>query len=233
MIKYHLVENQLTDRADDFMAQTQSAASFDKEAIIERALQRGTLTTKTDILAAWNVVEETIVDIIEEGNTVAIPLIHTSFSISGVFNGPMDSFDHLRHKLNINISKGTLLRNAQNNVKLEKTDASAPALHILEVKDSVSGVVNGTLTPGGVLEVYGGHLKVEGTDPTCGFFFVNSAGEATKAVTIVQNKPSTVIVMIPILPVGTYHVKIITQFNGNTQTKRPRECTFDHELTVS
>jgi len=233
MVKYHLVKNQLTDRLDDFMAQTQSAATFDKEAVIDRALQRGTLTTRTDILAAWNVVEETIVDIIEEGNTVAIPLIHTSFSISGVFNGPMDSFDHLRHKLNINISKGTLLRDAQENVKLEKTDALAPSLHILEVKDSVSGVVNDVLTPGGVLEIYGSHMKVEGSDPLCGIFFVDSAGVETKVTTIVQNKPSTLIAMIPVLEVGVYHVKLVTQFNGNTDTKRPREYTFDQELTLS
>lgn len=233
MVKYHLTENHLTDRADDFTAQVQALTSFNKDAIIKRILQSGTLVTRTDVLASWNVIEETIVAILEEGNTVTTPLFHASFSISGVFDGPMDSFDHLRHKLNINVSKGSSLRTAQNNVKLEKTDAFATAsLYIMEVKDSVSGVVNDVLTPSGVLEIYGSHIKIEGSDASCGLYFVNSEGVAIKAVTIVQNKPSTVIAMIPTLAVGVYHVKIVTQFNGSVEVKQAREYTFDHQLTV-
>ena len=233
MVKYHLIENRLTDRADDFMAQTQSAAAFDRDAVIDRILQRGTLLTKTDILAVLNSFEETIIDIIQEGNTVSMPLFHTAFSISGVFNGPMDAFDQLRHKLNINLSKGSLIREAQSTIKLEKTDTVAPSLYILEVKDSVSGAVNGSLTPSGVLEIYGSHIKLEGSDPNCGIYFVNGLGEETKVVTIVQNKPSTVIVAIPALAAGVYQIKIVTQYNGGSQTKRPRDYTFDHDLTVS
>lgn len=233
MVKYHLLENQLTGRSDDFMAQTQSAASFDKEAVIKRMLDSGTLLTKTDILPVLNKWEEAVIAIILEGNTVTMPLFHTSFSISGVFDGPMDSFDHLRHKLNINISKGSLLRNVQNDIKLEKTNAVAPALYILEVKDSVSGLVNTILSTGGVLEVYGSHMKIDGSNPNCGLYFVDSAGVSTKAITIVQNKPSTVIVMIPSLEAGSYRVKLITQYNGSIATKQTREYTFEHSLTVS
>lgn len=233
MIKYHLTENQLTDRADDFMAQAQSVANFDLEAIIARMLQRGTLVTKTDILPVLNNFEETIVDILKEGNSISLPLFHASFSISGVFNGPMDSFDASRHKLNINVSKGILLRDAQSTIKLEKTDTVAPALYILEVKDSVSGLVNQTLTPSGVLEIYGSHIKIDGTDSTCGLYFVDAAGEETKASTIVHNKPSTLIVAIPALAAGVYQIKLITQFNGSSLTKRPREYYFDHDLTVA
>jgi len=201
--------------------------------VIDRALQRGTLETRTDLIAAWNVLEETIVDIVTEGNTVATPLLHIGFSISGVFNGPLDSFDHLRHQLNINLSKGTLLRDAQDDVKLEKTDAVAASMYVLEVKDSISGAINESLTPSGVLVIYGSQIKIEGSDSACGLYFVNSEGVAIKAVTIVQNKPSTVIAVIPALAAGMYRLKLVTQFNGHTEAKRPREYTFDHELTVS
>jgi hypothetical protein len=33
-----------------------------------------------------------------EGCTFNLPMFHTSFSISGVFDGPLDSFDHNRHR---------------------------------------------------------------------------------------------------------------------------------------
>ena len=56
-----------------------------------------------------------------DGEAINLPLINTSFSISGVFDSPMDAFDGNRHKLNLNITKGVLLREAEKKVKLQKT----------------------------------------------------------------------------------------------------------------
>ena len=50
VLKYSLVENLLTERPDDFLAQTHSMGSLDKNAIIDRMLKRGTLLTRTDII---------------------------------------------------------------------------------------------------------------------------------------------------------------------------------------
>ena len=49
MLKYSLVENQMTDRANDYSAIIHSTGSLDKEAIITRMLHKGTLATRTDI----------------------------------------------------------------------------------------------------------------------------------------------------------------------------------------
>ena len=84
MLKYTLQENLLTERPDDYMAQTIATRSYDKEAIIALILRRGTLLTRTDVLAVLNGLEETVADIIKDGGTVNLPLFNTSFSISGV-----------------------------------------------------------------------------------------------------------------------------------------------------
>ncbi|MDO5664090.1 MAG: DNA-binding domain-containing protein, partial [Bacteroidia bacterium] len=93
MLKYTLQENLLTERSDDFMAQTIATRAYTKEDVITLILRRGTLLTRTDVLAAMNGVEEAIADIVRDGGTVNLPLFNTSFSISGVFEGPMDTFD--------------------------------------------------------------------------------------------------------------------------------------------
>ena len=98
MLKYSLLEMLLTDRPDDYSAQTHSIATLDKEAIIKRMLNRGTLLTRTDILAVLNGFEETIAEALLEGYSVTHPLFNTSFSISGVFESPLDTFDGNRHK---------------------------------------------------------------------------------------------------------------------------------------
>ncbi len=235
MIKYHLLENFLTANADDYTAQVISAGSFDKEAIVDRMLQRGTLITKTDILAVLNSYEETIVDVITEGNNVALPLYQTGFSISGVFEGAMDTFDPERHSLNITINKGTLLRDAQSDVKMEKTTSVASTFSIIEVRDAVSGTANTKLTPNGIMEICGSNIKVVGDNPDCGIYLVNANGSETKVSVIAQNKPSTIMCMIPQLSVGTYKVKVVTQFGsgGERTLKEPRTAQFERNLVVS
>ena len=60
MLKYSLSENLLTERPDDYSAQAQPTASHDREAIINRMLQRGTLVNRTDIVAVLNNLEAII-----------------------------------------------------------------------------------------------------------------------------------------------------------------------------
>jgi len=233
MLQYSLTENLLTGRADNFTALTQSEGSFDKEAIITEMLRRGSLLTRTDILAVLNGYEETITNIIHDGGTVNTPLFNTSFSISGVFEGPMDAFDGNRHKLNVNLTKGILLRDIESQVAFEKTGTVVPQPTILEVKDSVSGKVNEQLTPGGVVELMGVNIKIVGENADCGLWFVPASGEAMKAQVIVQNKPSSLIAMIPNLSAGTYTLKEVTQYSGSNLLKSPKTSFFNKTLTVS
>ena len=233
MLKYSLIENLLTERPDDYTALVQPASSYDKEAVIAALLRRGTSLTRTDILAVLNGIEETVTDIIETGGTINTPLICTSFSISGVFEGPLDTFDATRHKLNINITKGTLLRDLEAKIALEKTSAVSPQPQILEVKDSVSGKVNEILTPNGVVELFGNNIKIAGDNADCGLWFVPDSGEALKAQVVIQNKPSTLIAMIPALTAGTYTLKVVTQHTGGVLLKQPKICIFDKSLVVA
>lgn len=233
MLKYNLVENLLTERPDDYAAQTIPVRSYDKEAIINLILRKGTLLTRTDVLAVMNAEEEVITDIIGEGGTINLPLFNTSFSISGVFEGPMDSFDSSRHRLNVNLTKGTLLRRAEGEVRLTKTDTVAPQPAILEVKDVVSGKVNEALTPGGVVQLWGSNLKIAGEHADVGLWFVPETGNAVKAQVLVTNKPSQLIAMIPAtLAAGNYTLRVITQYSGSSLLKTPRTVVSDRGFVV-
>ena len=233
MLKYGLTGNALTERPDDYTAQVYSAGSLDKEAIIERMLRRGTLLTRTDILAVLNGIEEEVSALTREGFTVNMPLLNTSFSISGVFEGPLDSFDPNRHRLYVNLAKGTILRDAETQVALSKTDAMVSQPHILEVKDAISDTVNKMLTPGGVLQLWGSGIKIDGAEDECGLWFVPATGAPIRATVLVQNKPSSIIAAIPALPAGTYTLKVVTRFSGGKLLKQPKVCLFDKPLTVA
>jgi nucleoid DNA-binding protein len=233
MFKYSLVENLLTERPDDYSAQAHSVASLDKEAIITRMLNRGTLLTRTDILAVLNGFEETVAAAILDGNSVNLPLFNTAFSISGVFETPLDTFDGNRHKLNINLTKGILLRDVERKVKFEKTTNPTPLPQIQELRDSVSGTVNEKLTANGVVELRGYNLKIDGDLPACGLWFVSDSGAEIKAEVIIENKPSKIIAMIPPLSDGNYQVKVVTQYTGGGKfLKIPKMFIYPKSLSI-
>ena len=233
MLKYNLVENLLTERPDDYAAQTVPTRSYDKNAVIDLILRRGTLLTRTDVLAVMNGLEETVVDVVRDGGTINLPLFNTSFSISGVFDGPMDSFDSSRHRLNVNLTKGTLLRKAESEVRFAKTDAVTPQPSIVEVRDAVSGATNDVLTPGGVIQLWGANLKIAGDNEANGLWFVPETGDAIKAEVVVTNKLSQLIAMIPALAAGNYTVRVVTQSTGGgVLLKMPRSYVFERTLVV-
>ena len=233
MLKYNLVENLLTERPNDYAAQTVPTRSYDKNAVIDLILRRGTLLTRTDVLAVFNGLEETLADIVKDGGTINLPLFNTSFSISGVFDGPMDSFDSSRHRLNVNLTKGTLLRKAESEVRFAKTDTVTPQPSIVEVRDAVSGATNEALTPGGVIQLWGANLKIAGDNEANGLWFVPETGDAVKAEVVVTNKPSQLIAMIPALAAGNYTVRVVTQSTGGgVLLKTPRSYVFERTLVV-
>ncbi|WP_432963349.1 DNA-binding domain-containing protein [Treponema sp. OMZ 840] len=107
MLKYCLRENLLTAKPDDFMAQVTDSQVFTLDDIIERMVKRGTTVTRTDLAALMQLYTQECTYIVEEGGTLNTPLINTSYSISGVFDGADDGFDAKRHALHLNITAGT------------------------------------------------------------------------------------------------------------------------------
>jgi hypothetical protein len=104
---------------------------------------------------------------------------------------------------------------------------------ILEVKNSVTGKVDETLTSGGAVEIDGVDIKITGDNAACGLYFVNDdSGTETKAATIIQNRPITVLALIPVLPAGNYRVKIVTQYSHNRDLKDPRTTVYGKILQV-
>ena len=231
---YYIVENQMTEPSS-WTAIPAAIASLDKEALISEIINRGSTLTRTDILAVLNATEEVVVKASLNGMTVNLPLFNTMFSISGIFDGTGDFFDENRHKFNINLVKGVLLRDAEKKSKLNKIQPPAEPTRIRELKDSVSQKVNECLTARGIVEIRGYNIKIEGDDPDCGLWFVPENGTQTKAKVIVENKPSKVYAMIPdIDPAnGAYQVKIVTQYTcGGIWLKTPRIFVYPKKLTV-
>ena len=235
MLKYALRENLLTAAPDDFMAQVQDVRSYTLDEIIDLMMEKGSTLTKADVKAVLQIYGEVVSTIIKDGSSVNTPLMNTSLSISGVFNGANDSFDKKRHTVNLNITAGTALKAALGKIKCEKTGTTSTDPYISEVKDIVSGAVNAELTKGGVVQVTGSRLKFDAKDAAQGIFFVPETGAPVRAAVIAENKPARLMAIIPAdLAAGTYYIEVRTKIlEGNKSGKTLKTGRFNKALTVA
>ena len=235
MLKYSLRENLLTPAPDDYMAQAADVRSYTLDEIIDLMMEKGTTLTRADVAATLQVYGEVVSAIIKDGSAVNTPLMNTSMSISGVFDGANDSFDKKRHTVNLNITAGTLLRDAVTKVKCEKTEGVSTDPYITEVTDIVTGTVNTTLTKGGVVQLVGARLKFDAKDTAQGIFFVPETGVPVRAAVIAENKPARLMAIIPAdLAAGTYYIEVRTKIlEGNKSGKTLKTGRFNKALTVA
>ena len=235
MLKYSLRENLLTPAPDDYMAQAADVRSYTLDEIIDLMMEKGTTLTRADVAATLQVYGEVVSAIIKDGSAVNTPLMNTSMSISGVFDGANDSFDKKRHTVNLNITAGTLLRDAASKVKCEKTEGASTDPYITEVTDIVTGTVNTTLTKGGVVQLVGARLKFDAKDAAQGIFFVPETGEAVRAAVIAENNPARLMAIIPAdLAAGTYYIEVRTKIlEGNKSGKTLKTGRFNKAFTVA
>ena len=235
MLKYSLRENLLTPAPDDYMAQAADVRSYTLDEIIDLMMEKGTTLTRADVAATLQVYGEVVSAIIKDGSAVNTPLMNTSMSISGVFDGANDSFDKKRHTVNLNITAGTLLRDAVTKVKCEKTEGASTDPYITEVTDIVTGTANTTLTKGGVVQLVGARLKFDAKDAAQGIFFVPETGEAVRAAVIAENKPARLMAIIPAdLAAGTYYIEVRTKIDmGGKKLKTHKTGRFNKPLTCA
>ncbi len=103
------------------------------------------------------------------------------------------------------------------------------------VTDTVTGLTDGSMTPGDDILISGEKIRVIGDAEGIGVFLVNEEGKATQVTRrLTQNDPKTVIARVPDgLADGFYTLRIVTQYsNSLTLLKAPRVIEYKHQLHV-
>nr|WP_180485630.1 DNA-binding domain-containing protein [Treponema socranskii] len=235
MLKYALRENLLTPAPDNYMAQVADVRSYTLDEIINLMMEKGSSVTRADAAAVLQVYGEVCALLVANGAALNTPLMNASMSISGVFDGANDSFDRRRHAVNLNMTAGTLLRDALASVKCEKTQIASIDPYITEVKDVVSDTVNSALTKGGIVQITGSRLKFDAKDETQGIFFVPETGAPVRATVVAENKPARLTALIPqTLDAGIRYIEIRTKLlDNNKSLKTMKTGRFAKPLTVT
>jgi hypothetical protein len=233
-----LYPNLLTqNNPNDYVARVASDKSLSIPDICKAAVERG--GADISIAAMKHAVELFFKEMayqLCDGFAVNTGWFVASVHIKGVYDSPLDTFDPKRHTVVIELHQGSLLRSELQNITVEVLGVAETGVLIAQVIDVKSGTVNDLLTPNRNLKIAGDKIKIVGDDPSNGVYFINEQGATTKVdqSDIVTNNPSELIIVIPELPAGTYHLSVTTQFtSGARWLNEPRSATFDRPLTVA
>ncbi len=230
-LKFSLFPNHLTTEPGDYMAVTTDKITVGRKEIIARMIRSGSTVTKAEALSVLEEYSRALEEYLKEGASVVTPLYRIVPSISGVFDDRQEAFSADKHRINLNIHPGLRLREIRNDIQVEKVEGRPAQPVPMDILDVVSGSMNDVLSPGGVGDLRGNDLKYDHEDPQQGIFLVASDGTETRMDTIIRNKPSNLIFMIPeSLAAGTYALEVRAILTGITSL---RTGSLEAELTVS
>lgn len=214
-MKYYLTENKLTDESN-YVARVLVERTIDQEALITKMLRKRNLVSKTDIVAVLNSFYEEVIQCINDGDNITLPISNISYSISGVFDSNEESFQEDKHKLHINLNGGRFIKDLTGNIVLKKVKAPPATTEITHVKDINAETVNTSLTSEGIFELNGSRLKVAGEHADIGLYFIAEDATETKVAHLAINSHNKIIAQAPTLAPGDYKIRIKTQATGST-----------------
>ncbi len=236
-MKVQLYDNKLTvDKLNDLVARVLNERTATVHDICREAVNRG----GADMSAAaiehgTNLFLQEMAYQLCNGYSVNTGWFTASAHIRGTFDDPKETFDPAKHTISFDFQQGALLRAEAVNIDVAVLGVADSGLEVSRVLDVKSGSINNRVTQNYNLRISGQKLKIAGTHPDVGVWFVQDNGNALKVdpTDLVTNNPSELVIVVPTMLPGEYKLKVVTQFSGSsTPLKTPRSFTFDKLLTV-
>lgn len=232
-IHYALFENNLTADPDDYAAIAQAIDSADLDRVVQRMIDRGSTTTRADILAVLEDAIGACESLLVDGMRVNLGgLVELFPRVRGVFTGAGDAFDPARHTIDVGANPGARVRaTVRGDASVVKDEAIKPTPNPIEYRDIATDTTNGQVTPDNIGQLTGSRLKYDPDQPDEGIYFLpTGVGGETKVATVQKNKPSQLVFLIPTLTSGDYQIEVRARISGGTELRSGR---LDVILTVA
>lgn len=229
-LEISLQPNHLTERPDDFMAIVRNVIYRTTDDIIEQMTVPGSILKKTECRAVINDYWNTIGENLKEGLGFTCAYINVTPAAGGVFESDDESFDPKKHWKDVNLSAGSELRKASQEMKVVTVRAVAPVPYLKTFFDIRTESTNQSITPGFMADISGDMLKIEGEQ--AGVFFIHTtSGAVTQSPRVHVNEPKKLSFLIPDqLATGAYRIEVRTHVRNG---KELRTGTLNTLLTVA
>lgn len=239
--KFDLEEYLMTKEVmEDYIAKVKAIQTFYLPDVARFIADERTEYRTDTIVNIATLVEEKIRQLACQGNNVVTGNVQYSPAVGGLFLGKTGVVDPAKNKPIINMIPTAAMRAETDLVTLEFSGnvRDLGGANIGLVKDVTTGKTDGTITPGGMLDVTGSKIRCINADNTgVGKLTLVNLADQTVAATITVlgiNDPSRLMFTLPAnLAAGEYRLTIETWFSTNsTLLKQSRTLTYGIPLVV-
>ena len=239
--KFDLEEYLMTkDVKEDFAAKVKPIQTFYMADVARLIAEERTEYRVDTIVNITKLVEEKIRQLACGNNIVITDNVQYGPAITGLFIGKTGLVDPAKNKAVINMNSTAAMRAETDLVALEfsGTVRDMGGAKFGLVKDVTTGKTDGTITPGGMLDVTGSKIRCVGADGLSlgSLTLVNMVDKSVAATITVFgiNDPSRLMFNTPAdLADGEYELTLETWFStNNTQLKQSRTLTYALPLVV-
>ena len=234
--EFTLRDNPLTkDNTEDCVAEVKSGPrTLRKEDIAKEIKRTGSELKLPTILSVTTQSNDIIMEALLNGDSVITDICQFIPRITGPFYNVDAPFDPAIHRLTFDVIFTKTMREGLKKVKTIKLGAKESVARIGTVTDTLTGLIDGTITPNEDIMISGDLIKIAGDEAVVGIFFVPESGEAVKVTRrLTQNDPGKIIARVPALADGSYTLRIVTQYStGRHQLKEARTLEYKKLLLV-
>lgn len=228
------------DIKEDYTAQIRTQRSMGLSDIASEISAERTEYRLDTIVNIGNLIDEKIRHLVANGHTVITGSAQYSPSLTGVFIGDKGLVDPRINKCEVNITPSQAMRAEVAKVipKFSGTVRSMGGARISLVKDVATGKTDGSITPGGMLDVTGIKIRSIGADGTgLGSVKLLKLSDQSVAANITQlgiNDPSRLMFTLPAnLANGEYQLVVETWFSSaSVLLKQMRTLVYPLTLVI-
>lgn len=211
-LQFSLELNPLTARPDDYMAVVRNPKSVEIKDVVKQITRPGSILKETECNAVINDFFNALSQNLQEGIGFSSPYLSISPGLSGVFDSNSEAFNPKKHSKTVNIHAGTHLREAVEQMKTERVVATAPMPEVKTLFD-IKSQLNNCLSPGGMADITGYSLKIEG--PDAGIFLISDQGAEIAIKYVHINEPRKLSFLVPAeLKPGMYNLEVRSHVKG-------------------
>jgi hypothetical protein len=234
-IKVLLHPNYLPGTEGTLQARTVNEASLSIEQVCAYLLNRGGFKGEYDTLVEYvKLYFEEAVHLLCNGMAVNTGYFTIYPNIGGTFDNAMEAYDPEKHPISFRFRTLAKLRRLINEISVSVEGVADAMAFIADFRDTDENESNSIYVPGNVFVIQGSKIKLAGSDPQVGVYFVpvDNPANAVKVTRIAENTAAKIIGVAPHTGAAQCRIEIRTQFTGSTSNflKAPRVITSDFVL---
>ena len=238
-IRVKLYPNYLNTVEGAYIARTDSDKSLSMEDVCKILKTRGGFSGNyEDLIDYVRQYYKEVAYQLCDGYTVNNGFYSIHPNIGGTFDSVNEAHNHEKHPIGFRFSARPKLRELIKHIEVNVDGLADTNGYIDTFTDNEEdGFVNDYFIPGHMFTIHGHKIKIEGTDPSVGVYFipVMDPSKAVKVARIAKNNPSEITGIAPDTEHSLNRIEIRTQYSGTVDRclKKVRTMTSTFTLEVA